>query len=960
MMDHTQDFLRELNRVKRRWCIQIFLKRFFLSGFGLFCALLLIVCLEHFFFYTAALRYVMGAALLFLVLFCAAAICLPWLKRLSDERAARRLEIFNLGLENRLINFLQFRRQNMHESILTQMAGDAFEALKQSPCSVGVNKKRIQQYGAALLASWLLFSAHFYFYPERTQNTLWRILLPWSNISPYFETRIHLSPGDAAVAEGDSLEVKIHCEGKRPSRLSMVTSMNRDSWIREPVDWPESGMDAIHRFEKVSRDFDYFVEADDGLSEVHRVTMLLRPVIAERSIQLLYPSYTQRPAETIYNIDAGIAVLAGTRIILCATSDIPIESGRLALEQDGRKTNIPAQVLRRRCMKAEFTVQQNGFFSIHMISEQGLENRNPIRYALTAIPDVPPTIAMPLPGRDLLSASMPSSIPCLIQARDDVGVRQIDLYCADLMRVATEVIASKPGGAGVLYVQLEHILDVTDSVYEPGRTFELFAAAQDVFGHRVKSQRYTIRIQQSDQQVDSNPLTSKELAEIADEMREALIQQKAGEDREKEKKETLLGLLDELWQKQKELIPPAQDLLEIPEEQRIQNQEDELERLALAEKRLLEDIQDFNQYLKELAPAAFDDPTMVDEFREIIDNVERAEESLIGNAVEIALDSEEAALNCIEKLEERIESELESWLPDKPDRIKWNLEDAPLEQIDEISLVDLPEELEDLIGELIEDEEDVNEQTEDLSSNWASADLEEGWDVMDGQISNFSAKGKTGNTLPDSTEATGRSGEGRTGKSNGQFVEKYAQHKDNRQTGPRMRDEPFEDAVVQELDNKPPGESTGGGKKSGMGTEGFTGKPPLSIQNKMTRLADMQKEIRDRAEKLDKQLNHLYLSPLELKKSVEAMKNIEIQLQDFQLINVIEKQRQVVQDLRTIQKAVSDPMQSYVEKISPADDSRNEPVQGMQSESVPSQYAEALQLYFRSLSENERTSNAAP
>lgn len=53
-------------------------------------------------------------------------------------------------------------------------------------------------------------------------------------------------------------------------------------------------------------------------------------------------------------------------------------------------------------------------------------------------------------------------------------------------------------------------------------------------------------------------------------------------------------------------------------------------------------------------------------------------------------------------------------------------------------------------------------------------------------------------------------------------------------------------------------------------------------------------------------------------------------------------------------------MRSYAARKTFDENIQREPVQGLQSEYVPSPYAEALHLYFHSLSENELSSNPSP
>ena len=72
-------------------------------------------------------------------------------------------------------------------------------------------------------------------------------------------------------------------------------------------------------------------------------------------------------------------------------------------------------------------------------------------------------------------------------------------------------------------------------------------------------------------------------------------------------------------------------------------------------------------------------------------------------------------------------------------------------------------------------------------------------EVAGGPISNFSAVGKTGNQLPDNNELSGRSGEGRSGRSQGQLVQDVARGLQGRQTPTRITNDAYEQGVVKEL-----------------------------------------------------------------------------------------------------------------------------------------------------------------
>jgi len=68
----------------------------------------------------------------------------------------------------------------------------------------------------------------------------------------------------------------------------------------------------------------------------------------------------------------------------------------------------------------------------------------------------------------------------------------------------------------------------------------------------------------------------------------------------------------------------------------------------------------------------------------------------------------------------------------------------------------------------------------------------------------------TGNQLPNDNEMAGRSGEGRSGKSQGEFVEETASGKGGRNTPTRLDPTPFQQGQVKDDSKDPVGGATGG------------------------------------------------------------------------------------------------------------------------------------------------------
>ncbi|MCX5649624.1 MAG: hypothetical protein NTX40_11115 [Planctomycetota bacterium] len=283
-----------------------------------------------------------------------------------------------------------------------------------------------------------------------------------------------------------------------------------------------------------------------------------------------------------------------------------------------------------------------------------------------------------------------------------------------------------------------------------------------------------------------------------------------------------------------------------------------------------------------------------DKFLEVKTDVEMAEDALSKKAMDIVVPLEELGMEAAQEIVEN----LERWLPDQPDRAAWKQEEA-LGDV-EIPHAELPAEMEDLVGDLLEQEEDLFQEIEDTTSAAAdSADKGAGWDAMDGPISNYSAKGVTGNALPNTSEVGGRSGEGRTGKSSGEFVEEDATGKGGRRTPTRLSPDAFSRGEVNDSSAEAPTGATGGGKISGAGSEGLEGPVPPELARRMGGLAKKQAQLRNKAEGVKAGLEVRNYQSFALGEAVEAMRRVQRDLLAGRYQNALRQRDVVLENLKS-------------------------------------------------------------
>ena len=286
--------------------------------------------------------------------------------------------------------------------------------------------------------------------------------------------------------------------------------------------------------------------------------------------------------------------------------------------------------------------------------------------------------------------------------------------------------------------------------------------------------------------------------------------------------------------------------------------------------------------------------SMAKEAQAIYSEVTMAAGALQQQAMEIAVPAEENGLESAKELS----SNLERWLSNTPDRQQWTQEDLPTKS--DTPMPELPKDLQDMVGELMEQQEDLFNQMEDMNANITdSADKGIGWDAADGPIADMSAKGVTGNQLPNNNEMGGRSGEGRSGRSQGEMVGDTAVGKGGRNTPTRLDPTAFQQGQIKDTSKDPVGGATGGGKMSGEGAAGLQGPVPPRVVEGMKRLATKQADLRNTAERLNLQYGLDRYDNFKLGQATQLMRQVETDLNANRYQNALRRRDVLVDDLDT-------------------------------------------------------------
>jgi hypothetical protein len=416
----------------------------------------------------------------------------------------------------------------------------------------------------------------------------------------------------------------------------------------------------------------------------------------------------------------------------------------------------------------------------------------------------------------------------------------------------------------------------------------------------------------------------------------------------KEKLEEAQKKLEDFLKQQKKVIDATTDAAKTPVEDFTEKEEELLKKLAVQEADLARFLKDLHSDLSKLPDQDFANGSLATELNEVQTELKMAEDALLKKSTDIAVPLEQLGY---EKAKEQV-SNLEKWLPDKPDREKWSQEEALSDADKEAPMAELPGELEDLIGELAEQEEDIMGEAEDVSSSAIdSLDKGAGWDASDGPISDNSAKGVTGNQLPGENEEGGRSGEGRTGKSSGEFVGDEAVGKGGRKTPSRLTPDPYMKGQIKDHSKDDGGGASGGGKESGAGGEGLEGPAPKNAGHRdMGRLAGKQAALNNKLKGIDLQFQISGFHHQDMTKLAEVMSQMERDLKAGRYNNLLREKKVFSEKSNNVKQYLQGEFEVRKDATPNLPTEIQKEILGSMQEASPAGWEEINREYFERLS----------
>jgi hypothetical protein len=408
---------------------------------------------------------------------------------INPAYAAQTIEHDNPSLKNSLLNLLLFRqnREIITDAVYETLEEQAAQRLTRVPVESAVDRTQLLRLGYVLMFVVAAAALYKVFSPKDPFVTAERVLMPWADIVPASRVTIeNVEPGATTLARGEVLTVSADVRGigeDDPVVVRYTTADGQAVDMPTPMKPSAAGLRFTGQippaekgvFTGVAQDFRYWIEAGDARSREYAVSVVAAPTISIERIDYDYPDYTRFADHSVDRL-GDIRAIEGTKVTIHARSNQPIHEAAVDFEADGRRdivlnsTGNEAQTTFMLALRDDHQTPKFSSYVLRFTSDDGRSNRDPVKYPIDVLPDLPPETAILAPAEKVRDVRLDESVAIEVEARDpDFALAEVRLQgeAAGRKVIDAPLLASEHTGrysGRLLFTPNEHGLQPGDVV----------------------------------------------------------------------------------------------------------------------------------------------------------------------------------------------------------------------------------------------------------------------------------------------------------------------------------------------------------------------------------------------------------------------------------------------------------------------------------------------------------------
>ena len=278
----------------------------------------------------------------------------------------------------------------------------------------------------------LVFSVNY----QNTADAFYR----WTNPTIEFPAPKPFSltsiSGDIHILGGEKAEIKIQAIGEKPTTiylqlipsqvstqerdsLTLIFSAQMDSLGSYSFELPELFQDYSY---KAVVNAEHFWEAWEKVTSIPDTIFVTdRPFFESFLITVVPPKYSRLNTETQEGNVAVVQGLKGSTVQIYLSSNRVLESAWLMI--NGERLDLAST---HRSASGYFTMIDESEFTVNLVDQRGITNRDPVPYSIEIIPDHDPSLFVIKPP-PMIELGNVQTIPIHLEIEDDYGFTDLQV-----------------------------------------------------------------------------------------------------------------------------------------------------------------------------------------------------------------------------------------------------------------------------------------------------------------------------------------------------------------------------------------------------------------------------------------------------------------------------------------------------------------------------------------------------
>ena len=672
-------------------------------------------------------------------------------KTISHEQAANIIGEHFTGVEDKLLNVLQLKKQSesaSNQALVEASIDQKTESISPVPFKSAIDLSKNRKYLKYALPPMLLFLVIIFAAPSIIKDGTHRLI----NNSKEFEReapyKFIFDQKDPTVIQHDDYKVNIKVEGEVLPNQAFIEIDNFQYRLEK-----EDAETYSYIIRNVQKNTQFRVFSGQVSSEDNLLKVLAKPNLANFSVSLDYPGYTGRRDETIDNL-GDLVMPEGTRLKwnfnTLNTEEVSLQFTSLKEKVSAeRKGNDEYSYARR--------IRNNDFYKV-FISNENVPNGDSVSYSLNVIKDQYPTISV----ESFVDSTENKLLFFVGRASDDYGINTVtfnyNITKANGSQMPLQIVKlSDPKSREAAF---EHTFDINEIELKPGENVTYYFETKDndaVNGSKsaktglMSFEKPSIEDLKDIEDINEEAIKDnlkeslKNMEKIREQykkMREKLLQEKELDWQDKKDMEKLLEEQKKMQEKLEEAKKKFDENMKNQEE--MENQKEEIQEKQEKLQELFEEAvdpqkQDLMEKIQELMQELEKESAL--EMMEQMEQENQSSEKEMERLLELfkSLELEKEVKEAIEELEKLAEEQEElaeetkekkkpedqlkkeqEKLNEKMEEIKEKIEELEKENEELETPKNLGDDNEEQMEEIQEEQEDASEKMEQKDSDGAS------------------------------------------------------------------------------------------------------------------------------------------------------------------------------------------------------------------------------------------------